>query len=97
MNIISPTLMKILTSRSVIAGSDHKEGRCYCNYCSISNCSGTCLEEATEAGIKVVSFDNVVDTDEQVATVGILMKQNLDALVLSGWLKNWMARARSLY
>lgn len=29
------------------------------------------VEEATEAGIKVVSFDNVVDTDEQVATVGI--------------------------
>lgn len=29
------------------------------------------VEEATEAGIKVVSFDNVVDTDMQVATVGI--------------------------
>ncbi len=29
------------------------------------------VEEATEAGIKVISFDNVVDTEEQVATVGI--------------------------
>lgn len=29
------------------------------------------VEEATEEGIKVVSFDNVVETDEQVATVGI--------------------------
>ncbi len=29
------------------------------------------VEEATEAGIKVISFDNVVDTDMQVATVGI--------------------------
>lgn len=29
------------------------------------------VEEATEQGIKVVSFDNVVDTEEQVATVGI--------------------------
>lgn len=29
------------------------------------------VEEATEAGIKVVSFDNVVDTDQQVASVGI--------------------------
>lgn len=29
------------------------------------------VEEAAEAGIKVVSFDNVVETDEQVATVGI--------------------------
>ena len=29
------------------------------------------VEEATDAGIKVVSFDNVVETDMQVATVGI--------------------------
>lgn len=33
------------------------------------------VEEATEAGIKVVSFDNVVDTDKQVATVGIDEKE----------------------
>lgn len=33
------------------------------------------VEEATEAGIKVVSFDNVVETDEQVATVGIDEKE----------------------
>lgn len=33
------------------------------------------VEEATEEGIKVVSFDNVVDTDEQVATVGIDEKE----------------------
>lgn len=33
------------------------------------------VEEATEAGIKVVSFDNVVDTDMQVATVGIDEKE----------------------
>ena len=33
------------------------------------------VEEATEAGIKVVSFDNVVDTDEQVAAVGIDEKE----------------------
>lgn len=33
------------------------------------------VEEATEAGIKVVSFDNVVDTDMQVATVGINEKE----------------------
>lgn len=33
------------------------------------------VEEATEAGIKVVSFDNVVDTKEQVATVGIDEKE----------------------
>lgn len=33
------------------------------------------VEEATEAGIKVVSFDNVVETDGQVATVGIAEKE----------------------
>ena len=33
------------------------------------------VEEATEAGIKVVSFDNVVETEEQVATVGIDEKE----------------------
>ena len=33
------------------------------------------VEEAAEAGIKVVSFDNVVETDEQVATVGIDEKE----------------------
>lgn len=33
------------------------------------------VEEAMEAGIKVVSFDNVVDTDEQIATVGINEKE----------------------
>ena len=33
------------------------------------------VEEATEAGIKVVSFDNVVDTEEQVAAVGIDEKE----------------------
>ena len=34
------------------------------------------VEEATEAGIKkVVSFDNVVETEEQVATVGIYEKE----------------------
>lgn len=33
------------------------------------------VEEATEAGIKVVSFDNVVETDQQVATVGIDEKE----------------------
>lgn len=33
------------------------------------------VEEATEAGIKVVSFDNVVETDKQVATVGIDEKE----------------------
>lgn len=72
MNIISPTLMKILTSRSVICGSDHKEGRCYCNLLQhLQLLWPPVVEEATEADIKVVSFDNVVDTDEQVATVGI--------------------------
>lgn len=33
------------------------------------------VEEATDAGIKVVSFDNVVETDMQVATVGIDEKE----------------------
>ena len=33
------------------------------------------VEEATEASIKVVSFDNVVETEEQVATVGIDEKE----------------------
>lgn len=33
------------------------------------------VEEATEEGIKVVSFDNVVETEEQVATVGIDEKE----------------------
>ena len=33
------------------------------------------VEEATEAGIKVVSFDNAVETEEQVATVGIDEKE----------------------
>ena len=33
------------------------------------------VEEAAEAGIKVVSFDNVVETDEQEATVGIDEKE----------------------
>lgn len=33
------------------------------------------VEEAAEAGIKVVSFDNVVETDEQVATVSIDEKE----------------------
>ena len=33
------------------------------------------VEEAAEAGIKVVSFDNVLETDEQVATVGIDEKE----------------------
>lgn len=53
------------------------------------------VEEATEAGIKVVSFDNVVDTDEQVATVGI--DETEFGRIGAEWLKNWMARARSLY
>ncbi len=33
------------------------------------------VEDATAAGIKVVSFDNVVETDQQVATVGIDEKE----------------------
>jgi ribose transport system substrate-binding protein len=33
------------------------------------------VEEATAAGIKVVSFDNIVETDAQVATVGIDEKE----------------------
>ena len=52
------------------------------------------VEEATEAGIKVVSFDNVVDTEEQVAAVGI-DERNLAVSEHSGWQIYWTERARS--
>ena len=46
------------------------------------------VEEATEAGIKVVSFDNVVETDEQVATVGIDEKLKAEGVVSEYYITN---------